>query len=174
MKNIIIIAAAVLISVTSYAQIKLSSKLNSNTKVVKIDENNYKSYNFNSKDNTVQIFNLDNTLWKTVTLNIPEDAFFDEILHISNSIINKDEQVEIVYTTYKETYSDVFDEVESIAYENYNLIIINEKGEELLNVKGGISFNILNKSDASDIIIINTLIKNEFDNIKKTLVYSIF
>ena len=173
MKNIIIITAAVLISINTYSQIKLTSKLQSNFKIVKINENTTKYYTVNFKNNTVNFFNLDETLWKTVKLVISEDVFLDKILHISTDKINKDGQVEIVYTTYKETYSDVFDNVESIVYENYNLVIINEEGDELLNVKGGISFNILNNSDASDIILINTVINDEFVHDKGTSVFTI-
>ncbi|RLD49602.1 MAG: hypothetical protein DRI94_10830, partial [Bacteroidetes bacterium] len=139
------------------------------------DENNFKSYSFNSKNNTLSLFNLDNTLWKTVALNIPDDTFLDEILDISSDKINQNPDIEIVYTTYMETYSNVFDDVETIVYENYTLFIVNELGEEILKVDGGRTFNLIKDNKSGKVFLIDVYPDEEFfPEYKKTFVYSLY
>jgi len=174
MKNIIIIIATVLISVNSYSQIKLTNKLRSNLKIVKLNDSNFKYYNFISKTNTIQLFNLDKTLWKTVSVNIPKDVFLDEILHISSDKLNQNPDIEIVFTTFNESYSDVFEDSESITYDNYNLIIVNEAGKELFKVKGGKTFKIITDEIKGKTILVDVYDNSEFLPERKTYAYSGF
>ena len=173
MKNIILIIAAALISFTSYSQINLNNTLKSGVNITEISDGNYKYYTVDEKQNIVKFYNLDNTDWKTVKLNVPDDAWLDEVLHISTNKIDENEQIEIVYTTYYETYSDVFEDVESIVYENNNLIIINEEGEELLSIKGGNSFSIINDKKEGTKILIDIYNNNELFTESYTKIYDV-
>ena len=172
MKNIILIIAAVLISTISYSQANLQNTLTAGTNITEISDGNYKYYSVNEKDNSVSIYNPDNTLYKTVKLAVPQDAWLDEVLNVSANKINSNSDIEIVYTVYFKTYSDIFEDVETLVYEHTNLIVINEKGEKLLNVKEGKSFKTFNDAKQGNMFTINAYNVDEFYSSYKTFVYA--
>lgn len=174
MKNIIIILASIFLSINAYSQSQHTSKLQSNLKILKVDDSNYKYYGFNAKNNILNLYNLDNSLWKSITLNIPEDAFLDEILDVSTGKLNQNPDVEVVYTIYSETYSDDFEYVESEVYENYDLVIMNESGKELLSVNGGRSFQLIDDLHTGKTILVDVYNKSNFCTKRELLAYSDF
>ena len=172
MKNIILIIAAVIISTTSYSQINLTNTLSAGKNITEISDGNYKYYTVNEKSKLLTIYNLDNSVFKTVKLTIPEDAFLDEILNISSNKINKNSDIEIAYSVYYETYLDVFEDVESIVYEHTDLIIIDENGKELLKVKEGKSIKFTEDLKTGNLTLISAYNIGNFYQSYKTYVYS--
>jgi len=175
MKKLAIIIVIAFISITGISQINYQGVVKSKSNLIKVNENSYKYYTVNKKDNTLQLFNLDNSLWKSIELSIPEEEWFDEILYISTTEFNPDSNVEIVFTTYMETYSNFFGDVETIVYDNYTLFIVNELGEEILKVDGGRTFDLIKDNESGKVFLIDVYTDEEFfPDYKKTFVYSLY
>lgn len=172
MKNIILIIAAVLISTISYSQINLENTFVAGQNLTEISDGDYKYFTVDEKDKLVTVYNLDNTVFKTVKLVIPEDAFLDEILNVLSSNINENSSIEIAYTIYYETSDDDFDYIESTVYEHTDLIIVDESGAELLKVKEGKSIKFLDNSESGNLILISAYNTDNFYQTYKTYVYS--
>jgi len=170
MKNIILIIAAVLISTISYSQINLENTFVAGQNLTEISDGDYKYFTVNEKKQLVTVYNLDNTIFKTVKLAIPEDAFLDEILNVSSSKINENSNVEVAYTVYYETSDDEFDYIENTVYEHTDLIIIDESGAELLKVKEGKSIKFSGNSES--LMLISAYNNDNLYQTYKTYVYS--
>ena len=49
---------------------------------------------------TIQLFNADHTPWKTINITLPPDNYSLYVFNISETLINADDNLEIIYSTY--------------------------------------------------------------------------
>ena len=147
--------------------------MQANINTIEISDGLFKNYSVDDKKNIVTLYNMDNTEWKKINLIIPENAWLEKIEHISTNILNKDSQIEIAYTYVEQSYSDVFEDVESIEYNEYSTKIINENGIEILTVPGGNSFKIISENNEGTKFLIDIYNKDEFPSIVGTQMYSV-
>ena len=78
---------------------------------------------------TIQLFNADHTLWKTINITLPLDNYSFYVFNISETLINPDGNLEIIYGTYS-------------APGLRRSIIVNEQGTVLLSEDNCYSFLI--------------------------------
>jgi len=113
------------ISGHAIAQITFEHRYESGVPVrVKLGFSGEKYYVHNLENNRLDLFNADHTLWKSINTPIPAAGYFAGISHVSDNIINNDENVEVAYSFFQN--GDVGG--------TYNSHVISEDGTVLLVV----------------------------------------
>lgn len=113
------------ISGHAMAQITLEHHYDSNIVFrVKLGLSGEKYYVHNRVNNQLDFFNSDHSLWKSINIPIPAEADFTGISHVSDNMINNDDNIEVAYSVFQN--GDVGG--------TYNSYIISEDGTVLLEV----------------------------------------
>lgn len=107
---------------------------NGNIKRIQLETSGEKYYLLNTIANTVEVYNQNHSLWKTIDVPKPIDAFygFRGINFISENQINSDNLLELSYSYY----------IDNGNTSNYTSKIINENNIELLTVADANSIEI--------------------------------
>lgn len=168
----IIVAAALFFSTNVMAQLKLEGKADFKYKTIQLDNGTHKYLNYNQKEQSVLIYNLDNTVWRTITLPLPKNHYLDEIKHISQYIFNKDGLLELIYTCAELEFDDNYENAEH-EYDqvNFTLNVINEAGQQLLKIPNSNSMELI-ISDTERKLLIYKHIEKHFKGKYETLVYT--
>lgn len=174
MKTKILISLIFLfLSSLGYAQINYEGTVDSKYKTVQLENGHSKYLKYNKELQKVLIYNLDNTLWKTVKLPLPEHHVLDEIKHISQYTFNKDELVEIVYSCVEYTPNPGYEDPnEPFVNIEFTLNIINEKGEHILKVRDSNEMEIIN-SEGQKKLLIYKHIGKDINAHDQTIIYSL-
>ena len=99
--------------------------------VAKLEKSGYKYYTMDIPLKQCRIYNLDHSLFKTFNLTVPEGYDLYDIQQVSEHLFNNDDLVEIVAISYR------YNETETgWWYYAYEVSIVNENGNEILNVPG--------------------------------------
>lgn len=174
MKTIILIIVGVsLIVSTAFSQLKQEGKLDGKYKTLQVDNGEVKYLKYNKKETTLQIFNLDNSIWKTVKLPLPKGQHLDEIKMVSINTFNKDALVEIMYTSYDFNYSYEIENTDDFPAEiHFTLNLINENGNVLLEVPDSNDMEIFDANGTKKLVVYKHN-GEAFDEMDQTLVYSL-
>ena len=173
MKTIYIhITFLLLFSSTLFAQIKYEGTIDARYKTMQLDDGSFKYLKYNKKLQEVIIFNLDNTLWRTVKLPLPKNHYLDEIKLVSLHTFNNDELVELVYSCVEYDSRNSEDPDDDIVIVNFTLNIINEKGDLILKVPDSNEMEIIPSSNQTKLLIYKH-IGQGFDSKDETLIYSL-
>ncbi|MDA3952868.1 MAG: hypothetical protein PF485_04420 [Bacteroidales bacterium] len=171
--KIIIIIIFSIISSFGYAQLNYEGIVDSKYKSVQLEDGQFKYLNYNKKSQELKIYNLDNTLWKTVKLPLPKHHVLDEIKYISQSTFNKDELIEVVYScVVYSNNSDYEDPFEPFVNISFTLNIINERGESILKVEDSNDMEIID-SEGQKKLLIYKHIGKDFNAHSQTIIYSL-
>ena len=114
------------ISQISLEQTYLPSSKDNNISIVNLANSGYKFVIQDKINKTVKLYNLNHSLWKTITLNISAGYTLETVNYISETLFNLDAQVELSYTAYK------FIQTPPVSYMAYDSKIINENGNILI------------------------------------------
>lgn len=168
----LILGCLVLISTQLYSQIEYEGTIDSKFKTFLLDDGSLKYVKYNKKEEKILIYNLNNSLWKTVKLPLPQFHLLDEIKHISIKTLNNDNQVELIYTCiiYDLHNEDIVED--GIEILEFTLNIINENGETLLKVSNSNEIEII-ESGGKKKLLIYKHVGEHFSGKDKTLVYSL-
>lgn len=174
MKTIILlISLTFLMSFQSYSQLELEGTIKSRYKTVQLEDGELKYYYFNAKTEELKIYNLDNSVWKTIKLPLEKGHFFEEILFLSQETINPDKQIEIVFTCLKFMYMGIEEDPESSSDRvQYTLNIIDETGEKLLTVPNSQYIKIASNNGHKKLLIYQSVGKS-FSGDDNILVYAL-
>lgn len=137
MKTTVIIGAILLLlTVDSYSQVTLLKSVESSFKTVKLDDGSFRYLKYNIDDNILNLYYLNDSLWKTVQLPLPKHHFLNEIKHVSTHIFNNDDSVEIGYSCVVYNISDGIERPDiDLPLVDFTLNIITESGQPILSVK---------------------------------------
>ena len=154
------------------AQIKYEGSVDSKYKTFQLDDNTYKYIKYNSLNESVLIFNLDNTLWRSVKLPLPEGHVPDEIKHISQHLFNNDDYAEVIYScvVFPDAYYYENPEVE-YAPLDFTLNIVSENCDTMLKVPGSNEMEIIKSKKGNKILVYKHMGKH-FSKNEETLIYS--
>ena len=138
MKTKIIIVALLLLSSICQSQITLEHSYpptnnDCSLGVVNLTNSGYKYLVQDGINYTVKLYNLNHSLWKTITLNVPTGYTYGGAYNISENLFNLDGLVDIEYIYYQYVSTPK-------PHEHYVTNIINENGSMLLslpNCSGG-------------------------------------
>jgi hypothetical protein len=168
----IILLLFVLLSVNSFAQLKFEGTVNSKYKTFQLEDGSFKYVLYTKEDELLQIFNLDNTLWRTVKIPLPRNHVLDELKHISVHTFNQDDLVELIYSCAEYSSNSEYENPnEPFLLVDFTLNIINELGETMLKIKNSNEMEIIDSEGEKKLIIykhIGTGIKAK----DETLIYS--
>jgi hypothetical protein len=168
----LIIVLLVFLSISSFAQLKFEGEVDSKFKTYQIDDGSFKYVIYNKKEEVIKIFNMDNTLWRTVKIPLPKHHILDELKHISVNTFNDDDLVEIIYSCAIYSSNDEYEDPNQDFYlVDFTLNIINEMGEHLLKVQDSNEMNLIDSNGEKKLIIYKHIGKG-FDVKDKSLIYS--
>jgi hypothetical protein len=128
MKKTKLLLALLIVTVISHAQIVNEHDYTGSTTLVKLANSGQKYYTMDWANNQCQIYNTDHSLWKTISLQVPAGMYLYDITHVSETLFNLDEKVELAYVYY------AYDS--ALFYYTYATRIINEEGVELRAIPG--------------------------------------
>lgn len=130
MKKSILNNLLLLLAATGYTQVTLEHTYNYSASLVKFETFGYKYYLMDVPGAQCRIYNLDHSLYKTISCNVPADSYLADVKCLSEKQFDNDEGVELVYTWYK--YIPTTDSY----YYEYGSSIINEDGSPLVTIPG--------------------------------------
>lgn len=112
------------------AQINLEHEFNwLSAASVNLSSLGYKYYAMDAINNKCIIYNTDYTIYKQINIPVPSGYYLADLQYVSENIFNTDPQLEFLYVIYK------FDS--TLGYGLYSTRIMNEGGNQLLQVDGG-------------------------------------
>lgn len=170
--TIIVIGFLVLTFGQIFSQIKFEGEIDSRYRTIQLEDGSFKYLKYNQKEKKIVIFNLDNTLWRSIILPLPKSHLLDEIKHISQYTFNKDEELELVYTCIVYEISDDLEDPDNDNLRVYfTLNIVKETGEHLLKVHDSNEMKIINSKGHNKLLIYKHH-GTQFNSNDKTLVYT--
>ena len=161
-----------LITSQLYSQLKYEGAVDSRYKTFQLDDGSLKYVKYNKKEEKVQIYKLNDSLWKTIKLPLPNNHLLEEIKHISIKTINDDDHLELIYSCViydMENENIVEDGIEIL---QFTLNIINENGEIILKVPNSNEMEII-ESNGKKKLLVYKHIGQHFSSKDQTLVYSL-
>lgn len=168
----LIFAFIVFFSINASAQLKFESTVDSKYKTFQLDDGSFKYVIYDKKQEIIQIFNLDNTVWRTVKIPLPKHHVLDELKNISMHTFNTDDLVELIYSCVIYSSNSEYENPEQdYLLVEFTLNIINEKGEHLLKVPNSNEMEIIDTNEGKKLIIYQH-IGTGFKAKDKTLIYS--
>jgi hypothetical protein len=128
MKKLVFSFLMLILAHSSMSQIMLEHTYPSSATLTQLSNSGYKYYAMDVLTNQCKIYNLDHSLWKTISLTIPAGLYLYDIKFVSETLFNTDSKVELayIYYSYDTTYY----------YYTYYTRVINENGFELLPIPG--------------------------------------
>jgi len=138
MKKILIFLFLV-ISVATQAQITLDKKYDFSASVVNLETEGYKYYLMDVPNEQCRIYNMDHSIYKTISCNVPNGYYLSDIKLVSQNLFDTDSGIEILFTYYK--YVATTDSY----YYIYGTRIANENGNVILTIDGS-RYNYVNKT----------------------------
>ncbi|WP_421917887.1 hypothetical protein [Marinifilum sp.] len=174
MKTMIVTMIFLLIlNIDGISQIKLEGTVNSKYKSIQMDDGTFRYAKYNGEKEAIYIYNLDNTIWRTINLPLPKNHHLDEVKLISQKVFNKDDLVEIVYSCVEHTVPDNYeDPTVDFGQVKFTLNIINEMGESLLRVEDSNEMEIV-KSKGGTKLLVYKHIGESFSGEDQTLIYNL-
>ncbi|MCU4173975.1 hypothetical protein [Carboxylicivirga sp. N1Y90] len=170
--NIFVLILIQMLMIESYGQLKYEGTMDSDYKTLTMEDGSMKYVIYNKREQTVNLHNLDKTLWKSVSLPLPRHHFLDEIKHISMHTLNKDNLLEIIYSCTILTHHD-FDPNNEVEFRkiDFTINVINEKGTVILKVPNSNDIKLIN-SDNNKKLLIYRHSSERIGHGDETLVYS--
>jgi hypothetical protein len=126
-----------------YAQPSLETVYAVSTNLCTLEKAGDKYYAMDLDNKQCRVYNLDHSLYRTVDLTVPEGYYLFDIQQISQHIFNQDDLIEFAYI-----YSR-FNKTETSWYYNYDTKVINENGQEILNIPGAGHTLVVTTQDGS-------------------------
>lgn len=168
----IITGLLLILSVNLSAQLKYEGTLDSRYKTIQIDDGAVRYIKYNKDEKKVLIYNLDNSLWRSINLPLPKNHFLDEIKNISSHTFNDDDFVEIVYSCVVYNVSDkIKSSNDDYIIVEFTLNIISESGESILKIPGSNEMEIIETEEEKKLLIYKHIGKH-FGNDAETIIYS--
>lgn len=172
MKPIVLVISVMILHVsTVFSQLKQEGVLNGKYKTFQVDNGEVKYVKYNKKETTLFIYNLDNSIWKTVKLPLPKGHLLDEVKLITIKTFNNDTLAEIVYSCVVYDYS-LGNDADYSTKTSFTLNIINEKGDVLLKVPDSNNFEIV-ESNGTKKLFVYKHFGEGFNEQDQTIVYSL-
>ncbi len=128
MKKDILLVALLMATFFSQAQIVNEHDYTGSTTLAKLANSGDKYYTMDWTNNQCQLYNIDHSLWKTISVPVPSGMYLYDITHVSETLFNLDTKVELAYVYY------AYDT--TMYYYTYATRVINEDGLELLSIPG--------------------------------------
>lgn len=128
MKKITQVFVLLLFSVFTYGQINFEQSYSYSGTYTKLANSGYKIYIMDVNISQCRIYNVDHSLWKSISLDVPEDHYLYDIRYVSEHLFTDDNTLALAFVFY------YWDDVN--LYYTYTAKIVTENGTELLSIPG--------------------------------------
>lgn len=132
MKQIILTSLIVFFALIGFSQITLQKTYNYSTSMIKLETQGYKYYLMDVPASQCRIYNMDHSLFKTISCSVPSGFYLFDLKYISEKMFNNDSQIELLFTYYK------YVTVGNSGYYIYGSRIAGESGSTLLTIDGAL------------------------------------
>jgi hypothetical protein len=105
--------------------------------VVNLETLGYKYYLMDVPNSQCRIYNMDHSLYKTISCSVPSGCYLSDIKFLSENLFDTDSGIELLYTYYK--YYSGSD------YYEYDSKVINDDGSQIVFIDGAL-YNYVNKT----------------------------
>ena len=131
MKAMIATISLIANSILAMAQISLENTYMYSASVSEISDNEYSYFLMDVPQQQCRLYTTNHTLYKTINLPVPQDYYASDIKFVTKHLFNADDKIELlcIYEKYVTT--------ESGYYVQYALSVLNEDGDQLLNLPNG-------------------------------------
>ncbi|WP_340111528.1 T9SS type A sorting domain-containing protein [Maribellus mangrovi] len=141
MKKLILSALMTVLYFGTYAQVTLDHTYNYSATVVNFETLGYKYYIMDVPRAECRIYNMDHSLYKTISCAVPSGCFLFDVKFLSEKTFDNDAGIELLYSYYK--YYSGSD------YYEYDSKIINEDGSQIVFIDGAL-YNYINKTGENE------------------------
>ncbi len=118
-------------------------------KLVKLSLSGYKYAYYNAGNKQVKIYNLDHTLWKTISLVAPSGAYIAGDIYIAEELFDTDAYVEVAFVVY---------------YGNTSTTIVrSELGSNLISLSGRSNLHIVNTGNNDWKMIVGNAVNGNWE-----------
>ncbi|RCW39076.1 MULTISPECIES: hypothetical protein [Marinilabiliaceae] len=149
-----ILLLAIISSTDVFSQIKYKNTLSEIYETFQMEDGAIKYVRYNKPGKKILIYDLDQTLWREVSLPLPKGHTLEEIKHVSVDKFNNDTLVEVIYSCVHYSNLDSFEDPEKLSNSaTYTLNIVNETGESLLKVPNSNSLKIFETQKDKNMLI---------------------
>lgn len=154
MNHVIFAALLSLIHFSGQSQIIYEGTHDDNYKTFQLDNGEIFYAVYDKSAQSISIFDLDNSLWKTVSIPLPKGHFLDEIKLISQYVFNADSIVELAYSCveYNTRYETEGSNGNYVDLQ-FTLNIISENGEMILKVPDSIDMKIVESKGVKKLLV---------------------
>lgn len=135
MKRLLLILSLTFSMTLMRAQLNLLHTFDMSASVTELSIEGNKYFAMDVADNQCELYNTDFSWWKTIDLPMPPGMYLYDIRYVSDDLFQTDGSVELAYICY------AYDTVN--LYYTYQLRVINEGGNLLLDVPGGYFCEVL-------------------------------
>lgn len=143
MKRILLSAWTVLVITTLSAQVTLQKTYDYSASVVKLETFGYKYFIMDVPNSQCRIYNIDHSIFKTISCAVPSGYYLSNITYISENLFDTDSKIELAYTYYKYVATT------SSYYYIYGSKVVNESGINLITIDGAQYIYAIKTGDTS-------------------------
>ena len=140
-KIVLIFGMVVIMASTTWAQFVLEKTYDHSLTSTKINATDYKYYLMDVTKSECRIYNTDHSLYKTIPISLPTDYYLSDIKFVTQNLFNSDNDIELWYSAYN------WVAVGTDGYYRYTSKVINEKGNVLASIDGGLYAYIIKSAD---------------------------
>lgn len=133
--NKLIIYILLFLGASLSAQITLDKHYDHSCVSTKINATDYKLFLMDDVQNQCRIYNLDNSLYKTISLAIPTGMYLYDVRFVSQDLFDLNDKIELLYIYYEYVETNATTQT---GYYNYFTKIVDEDGKVLLSQDGGL------------------------------------
>jgi hypothetical protein len=154
------------------SQITYKKTLSEINETFQMEDGSIKYARYNKPEKKILIFDLDQTLWREISLPLPKGHILEEIKHISVGKFNNDSLVEVIYSCVNYPDMDSYEDPEKLLNStSYTLNIVNETGESILKVPNSNTIKIFESGKDKNLLIFRHT-QDGFKGKDETLIYS--
>ena len=140
MRKILTALIIMLVAVFTNAQIVKEQTYDGAASITKLENDGYKYYVIDGTNNSCLLYNTDNTLWKEISIAVPDNNFIAEISFVSQHLFNDNDDIELLVIFAR------YDSTGPFNHYVYTTQVVDEAGNNLVTVDGG-GFAFIKKSD---------------------------
>ncbi|RKZ99549.1 MAG: hypothetical protein DRQ42_07510 [Gammaproteobacteria bacterium] len=153
-KHFIFMLLLLLTHTLNFGQIIYEGTHDESFKTFQMDNGDIKYTKYNKSEQTVSVYNLDHSIWKTIHLPIPKEHTLDEIKSISQNVFNSDTLMELAYSCVEYHITNNLEGTNGNYVDiQFTLNIINEKGEMILKADNSNDLNIVESNGIRKLLI---------------------
>lgn len=135
LKSLLLLIALASFQISGLAQVAFEGSKVKNMASFKLDNGEVKYASYQKADFTLELYNADHSLWKSVSLHIPRHQYFDQLNSISLNVFNTDDNLELAYTCVEYLSNNETEVTTNHVDIRPTLFIINEEGSLILEAE---------------------------------------